>query len=166
MSETLWGERNRRHPIKRMPPPPLTSARIIGRSMRTAFNTVKRRVAHHSLERIIRLGHVVDKDFDIPVKCSEVYGGFWYNFLRDAVLERDRHRCRMCDHLGARDVHHVKPRWLGGIDHPFNLITLCTKCHKAEHKRKMCEKAMNDKDQTKLDIWIQDTGRGSLTMAR
>jgi len=156
MSETRWGKRNKRHPIKRLPPPPLTDARNVNRSKQTMYNTVRRRVAHHCLERTIKLGCVVDKDIDTPIKCSEVYGSFWYNFVRDAVLERDRCTCRICGCSDAHDVHHIRPRWLGGIDHPFNLLTLCRECHKAEHKRRMFERSMNDKDQTKLDAWDQN----------
>ena len=154
MFEAWWEEPKRRHKIKRLPPPPLSDARNY-RNKQTMFNTVRRRVAHHSLEEIIKMGYVSDKDIDIPVKCSEVYGGFWYNFLRSAVIYRDGHRCRICGSEDARDVHHIKPRWLGGIDHPFNLITLCRECHKSEHRRKMYEKAQNDKDQTKLDDWSE-----------
>jgi len=153
MFESWWEEPRRKHSIKRSPPPPLTDTRAVRRSKQTQFNTVMRRVAHQSLERIIKQGYVIDKDIDIPVKCSEVYGGFWYNFVRAAVLFRDQNRCRICGAEGSRDVHHIKPRWLGGIDHPFNLVTLCTECHKAEHKRKMCEKAKNDKNQTMLEKW-------------
>ena len=149
MFEEWWEEPRRKHRIKRECPP-LPSRDDGKRSRQTLFNTVRRRVAHHELARIIKMGCVVDKDIDIPVKCSEVYGGFWWNFLRAAVLYRDRHRCRMCGAEGC-DVHHIRPRWLGGIDHPFNLITLCPKCHRAEHRRRICEKASNDRNQTTLD---------------
>jgi len=153
MFESWWEEPKRRHRIKRLPPPSPADAKNSRRSRQTMFNTVRRRVAHHTLEGIIKQGCVIDKDIDVPVKCSDVYGGFWYNFLRSAVIWRDQGRCRMCGAPGSKDVHHVKPRWLGGIDHPYNLITLCTECHKAEHKRRMVEKAKNDGDQTTLDSW-------------
>lgn len=152
MFEAWWEEPKRKHRIKREPPPPVSDAKI-HKSKQTQYNTVRRRVAHHELARIIKAGWVVDKDIDTPVKCSEVYGGFWWNFIRSAVLDRDRNRCRMCGRPESCNVHHVKPRWLGGIDHPFNLMTLCEECHKTEHKRRMCEKANNDADQTKLDEW-------------
>jgi hypothetical protein len=55
--------------------------------------------------------------------------------LRMEILKRDHHRCRICgrsadDALDLRlHVHHVRPRALGGLTEPQNLITLCQTCH-------------------------------------
>jgi 5-methylcytosine-specific restriction endonuclease McrA len=43
---------------------------------------------------------------------------------RRFVLDRDRHRCRICGRP-ATDVDHIWPRRLGGSDHPGNLQALC-----------------------------------------
>ena len=55
--------------------------------------------------------------------------------LRQAVLARDEHRCRLCgrspdDALDVKlDVHHVVPYSRGGMTIGHNLITLCKTCH-------------------------------------
>jgi hypothetical protein len=55
--------------------------------------------------------------------------------VRRAVLHRDRERCRVpgCRCTLFVDVHHVKPRWLGGRHVTGNLVTLCTAHHRQVH---------------------------------
>jgi hypothetical protein len=56
--------------------------------------------------------------------------------LRMQVLLRDNHRCRSCGRGPATNpdvelhVHHVRPWGIGGLTHPFNLLTLCHTCHR------------------------------------
>lgn len=49
---------------------------------------------------------------------------------------RGRHRddeCHSCGMAGALDLHHIVPIMSGGTNEPYNLMTLCRKCHgKAE----------------------------------
>lgn len=45
------------------------------------------------------------------------------------VLERDRGICQCCGFLG-KEVHHIKPVYLGGKAEDSNLITLCSECHR------------------------------------
>jgi len=64
--------------------------------------------------------------------------------LRCKVLRRDKYRCSKCDwnhklwnrsdsrHL---ELHHIKHHVRGGETKEENLITLCTVCHDAVHKR-------------------------------
>ena len=35
----------------------------------------------------------------------------------------------------ADEVHHIRPRHLGGTDHPRNLVPLCEACHDEIHRR-------------------------------
>lgn len=49
------------------------------------------------------------------------------------VLERDDYRCQICGRL-CKDVHHVKPRGMGGSSDPtressLNKISVCRACH-------------------------------------
>ena len=55
----------------------------------------------------------------------------WEAF-RLCVLMRDDDKCRICG-KPAREVHHIRPRYLKGKDHPRNLIALCEKCHDDVH---------------------------------
>lgn len=51
----------------------------------------------------------------------------------DAVLERDRGRCRRCD-AAAEDVHHLTYERIFCEDLD-DLIALCRTCHELDHKR-------------------------------
>ena len=64
--------------------------------------------------------------------------------MRRLVLTRDRHRCTTagCEHTRFLEVHHVKPRALGGNNHPENLITLCSACHRLWHEKPEAMAAM------------------------
>lgn len=53
---------------------------------------------------------------------------------RAKAYQRDGGQCVRCGRAGT-EVHHRIPAALGGPDTPGNLITLCHKCHKAEHVR-------------------------------
>jgi hypothetical protein len=56
--------------------------------------------------------------------------------VRAAVLARDRHRCTRpgCGATRFLEVHHVKPRNLGGSNRADNLVTLCSRCHSFVHE--------------------------------
>lgn len=68
----------------------------------------------------------------------------WEAF-RLCVLIRDGDKCRICG-KPAREVHHIRPRYLKGKDHPRNLISLCEKCHDDVHLmiEESIEKALGD----------------------
>lgn len=61
-----------------------------------------------------------------------------------SVLFRDLHTCQDCGWTHAQwnrsdprhlEVHHLKPHAEGGLNIAENLITLCTICHDARHKK-------------------------------
>lgn len=52
--------------------------------------------------------------------------------LRFEILKRDGFTCRYCGAKGGEvklQVDHIKPRALGGSDHPDNLIAACKGCN-------------------------------------
>ena len=52
------------------------------------------------------------------------------------VRWRDGNICRQCNGKSkdkSINVHHIKPRKLGGTDHPNNLVCLCETCHTKYH---------------------------------
>lgn len=60
--------------------------------------------------------------------------GFWN--VREYVLWRDNHKCRLCNGKSKDpilNVHHLESRKVGG-DAPNNLITLCEACHREYHQ--------------------------------
>jgi len=63
---------------------------------------------------------------------EEAYGA-GYTAARDAVLERDKYKCRVCEKTDQLHCHHIKPRRtfddVSKSNTKDNLITLCASCH-------------------------------------
>ncbi len=57
--------------------------------------------------------------------------------LREQALDRDGHRCRLCDSPDALEVHHRRypPRGRWDFDAVDALTTLCAECHEAVTSR-------------------------------
>lgn len=49
--------------------------------------------------------------------------------VKNAVWERDKHRCIICDNTEAMPNAHYIPRSKGGLGIEENIVTLCFKCH-------------------------------------
>jgi len=63
----------------------------------------------------------------------------WYN-VKTFILNRDSYKCQICKGKSKDlklEVHHVVERSNGGGNSPDNLITLCIKCHKNLHSKKI-----------------------------
>ena len=56
-----------------------------------------------------------------------------YYALTMSVLDRDHWKCRSCGSRNALHVHHIIFRSQQGQDEAWNLITLCSACHKGIH---------------------------------
>lgn len=57
---------------------------------------------------------------------------------KQAVRERDRHRCMNCTASGSDvtlDVHHIVPRGQAGSNRLSNMVVLCRRCHDAAHRK-------------------------------
>ena len=67
---------------------------------------------------------------------------------RRAVLVRDGHRCRMPGCAGTRflEVHHLISRAQGGDNSLGNLVTLCSRCHRALHEQPALQALLRRKD--------------------
>lgn len=71
---------------------------------------------------------------EIPAYFS-IFGTFVWGVMRECVLERDGHKCRICGRP-ANEVHHIRPKSFGGSKcNPRNLICLCGKCHDDIHRQ-------------------------------
>ena len=67
--------------------------------------------------------------------CRRCYGArlrsrYRFGGEREAVLDRDRHRCRVCGGGERLAVHHRQP----GVHSRDLLITLCVRCHARLHR--------------------------------
>lgn len=54
--------------------------------------------------------------------------------LKRAIMLRDP-VCRICGKRPTKEVHHIRPRFLKGTNHPRNLIGLCFECHDEVHRK-------------------------------
>lgn len=67
-------------------------------------------------------------------RCSE------YKAWRKAVYERDTYTCQKCGEKGGRlNAHHIKP-YAFYMELRYSVpngITLCEKCHRDEHRKKV-----------------------------
>jgi 5-methylcytosine-specific restriction endonuclease McrA len=76
--------------------------------------------------------------------------------VREAVLARDRHRCRYCGRTADLHLHHIHYR-SEGVDHrATNLITLCGAHHDLIHSNKR-------RWQPVCEAYVRDAQRGRLT---
>ncbi len=54
----------------------------------------------------------------------------WY---REALVNSLGNKCRKCGDINELHIHHITPRFLGGVNSIENLTLLCGKCHKLLH---------------------------------
>lgn len=73
------------------------------------------------------------------------YKSIAWQCAREYALKRDRYRCVLCG-APAEEVHHIKALSPNNINDPKitvwggNLMSLCYRCHKSQHKKKVIEK--------------------------
>lgn len=66
---------------------------------------------------------------------------FTYTFGDSALWEAEKRlvlycqpNCAICG-APVKEVHHIRPRFLNGTNHPRNLIGLCLECHDEVHRQ-------------------------------
>lgn len=69
---------------------------------------------------------------DLP-DFAWLFGGHYWQVIRNATRMRDP-KCRICNRNPTQEIHHIRPRFLNGSDHPRNLIGLCFDCHDEVHR--------------------------------
>lgn len=63
--------------------------------------------------------------------------------------------CEWCFERPMVDVHHVKPKGMGGskkLDYPENLIGLCRKCHTDAHASLISKNALSERVNLILEL--------------
>lgn len=73
--------------------------------------------------------------------------------VREAVLRRDRHKCRACQKGGPLDAHHILRRSLGGKDELNNLVALCRNCHTEVHGHVLIVRWKQDSNRAKTVVF-------------
>lgn len=67
-----------------------------------------------------------------------------YDGNRNAVLERDGYRCRLCGSTYDLIIHHINEKSYHNSDEPdnsiHNLTTLCNSCHASYHMKRIRNK--------------------------
>lgn len=51
--------------------------------------------------------------------------------IKKNVLERDDYKCVKCGRYRNLEIHHIIPVYKDGVEGMGNLITLCSRCHRA-----------------------------------
>ncbi len=76
--------------------------------------------------------------------------------VRHKVLARDRHHCQApgCSNTHYLEIHHKTPRARGGSNDEHNLTTLCSACHRLQHRSGHSQV----RDQQGFYCWVRDTG--------
>ena len=98
-------------------------------------------------------------------KHERGYGYRWKK-TRELILKRDSYLCIPCKKDGratpAKQVDHIRPKYLGGTDDWANLQSICEDCHKkktaqeAADARKTDEKVTLCFDSEGRPIWPDD----------
>lgn len=74
--------------------------------------------------------------------------------LRKEALERDLHRCRLCNSTEKLNVHHrVYPTDGWQNDNVDNLTTLCNSCHAKFHDKMEFENSIRDTLKNSMLVW-------------
>jgi hypothetical protein len=82
--------------------------------------------------RIFGNGH--DNSFLLLRRYSmDEYGSDW-PMARKKALKRDGYRCYYCGCKERLQVHHIRPVLSGGTNDQWNLVTLCSDCHRSDHR--------------------------------
>lgn len=79
--------------------------------------------------------------------------------VKDAVWERDHHRCILCGSTVAMPNAHYIPRSHGGLGVEKNVVTLCWECHREYDqttRRKDLQVAIREYLQSKYDAWNEE----------
>lgn len=69
-----------------------------------------------------------------PPPYSYLFGSYLWNVTRKAATIVQP-ICAICGKAETKEVHHIRPRFLGGSDDPRNLIGVCIECHDEIHKQ-------------------------------
>lgn len=78
------------------------------------------------------------------IQFVDIWTQHFSDNLKQKVRERDGFKCVVCDEETNLHVHHKIPRKYGGVNHPDNLVLLCSSCHGAietadfEHAYQKC----------------------------
>ncbi|MER2105926.1 MAG: HNH endonuclease [Solibacillus sp.] len=78
------------------------------------------------------------------IQFVDIWSQHFSEELKQKVRARDGFKCVICDEESNLHVHHKIPRKYGGVNHPDNLVTLCSSCHPAietadfEHAYQKC----------------------------
>ena len=68
-------------------------------------------------------------------QCRRAARGAQWGKIRKAALRRDGYTCQDCTAKDCRlEVHHCIPLCMGGDNRLYNLLTLCSGCHKLRHR--------------------------------
>ncbi len=81
---------------------------------------------------------------------------YGYENRKQYIRARDNYTCQICGAKTTKnkkvelEVHHIRPKSMGGTDDETNLVTLCKSCHDKVHKGKLVINDQNIRDTENL----------------
>lgn len=129
------------------------AGRWYGTTLEQIQKDVRRKVAQHTLMRLLKQGYSEKGSKDHITSTDALYYGGW-PLIRCMVLGRDGHTCRLCSKTAELEVHHILPKCKGGADNPVNLITLCRNCHVLAHRVHRINDLRIHRTQTRLEAYL------------
>lgn len=104
-------------------------------------------IVTNKVKKILEQAKNTEPNIALGITISEFVLTSFTEKVQEEILERDGHRCYVCESDCEKlEIHHILKRRLGGSNNPENLITLCVKCHRAietnseEHALRVCYK--------------------------
>lgn len=82
------------------------------------------------------------KPFGTRMKApgEDLYNTFYWQAMREYVMERDGGKCSVCGGTDRLEVHHIIRRMDGGSNNPVNLTLMCQGCHDDIHSNDLAER--------------------------
>lgn len=58
-----------------------------------------------------------------------------FSTFQKIILKRDGGKCFVCNGTNNLEIHHIIFKKEGGLDDFYNLVTICRKCHRKNHRK-------------------------------
>jgi len=105
---------------------------LMGKEL-TIFLIDRVAIKRHSLARDYN-PYLLDNEDYFQKRNKRLTSSYPWNDKKRKLLKRDKYKCRICNEFICGDdiveIHHIKPRRLGGNDSISNSVVLHAECHK------------------------------------
>lgn len=93
----------------------------------------KRKLIDWIVEQIGLESYASGCRYEVP-DYAGIFGTSVWTAIRRALIAIHP-ICEICGVNKTKEIHHIRPRFLQGTDHPRNLMCLCMECHDVIHSQ-------------------------------